>query len=186
MHSRRVAVALSSIWCAAVLVIAGCTQASPPLDITLIPAAERTPSRFTDPELAEGETQYNLLCAHCHGYNLEGQLAVTVPQTLNLGMHTVPPHDSTGHTWQHPDQLLIRVIREGIQNPLDQYVMPGFTDGVSDAQVNAILRYIKLSWTEAQREHNRQVTEQWAEMDRLLGNASATEVTPEATDESAQ
>lgn len=152
-----------------VLFTAACSQPSTQPGSTLIPPSQRTPSRFTDPELAEGETQYNLLCAHCHGYQLEGQLAVTIPQTLNLGMHTVPPHDSTGHTWQHPDQLLIRVIREGIQNPLDQYPMPAFGDGLSEAQIRAILRYIKLSWTDAQREYNQRVTDQWAEIDRQMG-----------------
>ncbi len=141
------------------------TVAEPPV-ITLIPAGERPPSRFTDPELIEGEALYNLACAHCHGYELQGQLEASIPQTEALGMHIVPPHDETGHTWMHPDQLLIRAIREGIPNPLQQYPMPAFEDAYSDAQINAILRYIRFFWTEEQRDHNRRVTEQWAALDQ--------------------
>src|SRR5688500_2304071 len=116
------------------LALVGCgTVATPePLPITLIAPGQLPTSTFNDPVLRLGQEQYNLVCGHCHGYNGEGQLAATVQQTLDIGMHLVPAHDSTGHTWQHPDQLLFRVIVEGIQNPLDQFPMPGFGDGLSD------------------------------------------------------
>ncbi len=127
------------------------------------------PSNLTDPVLLEGKQHYDLLCAHCHGYTLGGQLPQTIQQTLDLGMITVPPHDSTGHTWQHPDQLLIRTIREGIQNPLAQYPMPAFGSALTDAQLNAILAYIKTYWTEEQRQYQQRLTDNWAQLDARFG-----------------
>jgi len=162
-----------------IVITAACGTTATPPPITLVPAGERPPSRFTDPELIEGEYLYNLACGHCHGYELQGQLAASIPQTELLGMHIVPPHDETGHTWMHPDQLLIRAIREGIPNPLQQYPMPAFGDAYSDAQINAILRYIRFFWTEEQREHNRRVTEQWAAIDQQF--ASTESATSEAS-----
>jgi hypothetical protein len=154
--------------------LAGCAG-SPASEgqITLVSPEDRTYTQFTDPVLIEGERNYNLLCAHCHGYNGEGQLAITISETQQLGMHIVPAHDSTGHTWQHPEQLLIRVIKEGVQNPLDQYPMPAYGDALSDETINAILTYIKLWWTEEQRAHQRGLTENWARIDRELGIGGA-------------
>lgn len=158
------------------LVISACGTVATPIQITLVPAGERPPSRFTDPVLIEGEAEYMLACAHCHGYALEGQLAATIPQSELMGMHIVPPHDSTGHTWMHPDQLLIRAIREGIPNPLQQFPMPAFGDTYTDEQLNAILKYMRFFWTEEQREHNRTVTELWASYDQ-----PSTSIEPEVT-----
>lgn len=137
-------------------------------EITLIPAEGRRPSTFTDPVLIEGEYNYNLYCAHCHGYDLRGQLGSTIEATERIGMHIVPPQDSTGHSWQHPDQLLIQVIKEGIPNPLFQYPMPPFGDVMTDAQIESVLAYIRLFWTEAQRQHQAQLTRNWAEMETRL------------------
>lgn len=136
--------------------------------ITLLPGHIPT-SSFSDPVLAAGQNSYNLICAHCHGYNGEGQLASTIETSRQLGMDIVPPQNSSGHTWEHPDQLLVRVIKEGIQNPLAQYPMPAFGDSLIDDDIHAILAYIKLWWTDEQRAHQARLTENWAELDRQYG-----------------
>ncbi len=154
-----------------ILVLAACSGDG---SQTRVPITRDAPQdaptpEITDPVLRAGQAAYRLRCAHCHGQNGEGQLASTVPNTLNLGMHTVPAHDSSGHTWQHPDQLLIRVIREGIQNPLDQYMMPAFGSDLSDAEIAGLLAYIKLWWSDEQRETQAQRTQNWAATERELG-----------------
>ena len=157
-----------------ILLLAACAQATPPPPAS---AGTESPQRATQiaasAELLTGQGQYNLRCAHCHGYDGEGQLANTIANTQSLGMNLVPAHDSSGHTWQHPDQLLVRVIKEGISNPLDQFVMEPYASVMTDDQINAVLAYIKLWWTDDQRAHQKQLTDHWAELDQQLGSGSS-------------
>jgi len=132
--------------------------------ITLVAPEALPTSSLTDPVLLDGKANYDLYCAHCHGYSGEGQIAESLQVTLDLGMITVPPHDSTGHTWQHPDQLLLRVTREGVVNPLAQYPMPPFAGTLTDEQIMNIYAYIRLWWTDEQRAHQQRVTERWNEI----------------------
>lgn len=124
-------------------------------------ASAFTVPTMIDPVLSQGQSLYNRWCAHCHGYNGEGQLASTVENTLNLGMKTVPAHDSTGHTWQHPDNLLVQVIKKGIQNPLNHYQMPAFEGTLTDTEINSLLSYMRQWWTDEQRQHQAAVTQRW-------------------------
>ena len=73
--------------------------AAPPLP-TLVP--ER---------IALGQTVYLQSCAACHGVKLEGKPDRKVP--LADGSLPPPPHDSTGHTWHHPDELLFDITANG-------------------------------------------------------------------------
>jgi mono/diheme cytochrome c family protein len=146
-------------------------DATPAAAITLVAPNQLPTSQFTDPVLVLGEQQYNLVCAHCHGYEGQGQLAESIPQTESLGMHTVPAHNADSHVYQHPDQLLIRVIKEGVQNPLDHYPMPAFEGALTDEQINAIIAYMKTWWTEEQRAHQAEITQRWAELDAQLVGA---------------
>ncbi len=151
-----------------VLFLVGCGQiAEPPLptlDVLLVPPEAVPTTAFTDPVLIEGQRNYDLYCAHCHGYEGAGQLQESIQQTLDLGMMTVPAHDSTGHTWMHPDQLLIRTVRQGIQNPLAQFPMPAFGAAFTDDQILGMFAYIRLWWTPEQRQHQRRLTWRWTAM----------------------
>lgn len=159
------------------LLFAACGTAATPISITLV-APEDLPTRtFTDPALLDGQYNYNFYCGHCHGYNGEGQLASTIPRAREMGLHLVPPQDSTGHTWEHPDQLLIRVIQDGIPNPLMQFPMQGFKVVLTEQQIRNVLAYIRLWWTEPQRAHQRAVTRRWAELEQEFN----VDITPEAT-----
>ncbi|HLU11317.1 MAG TPA: cytochrome c [Oceanobacillus sp.] len=159
------------------LLLAGCGTEATPISITLVAPEDLPTPMFTDPALLDGQYNYNYYCGHCHGYNGEGQLASTIPRAREMGLHLVPPQDATGHTWEHPDQLLIRVIQDGIPNPLMQFPMPGFKDILTEQEIRNILAYIRLWWTEPQRAHQRGATRRWAELEQQF----SVESTPEGT-----
>ncbi|QJD16975.1 c-type cytochrome [Paracoccus sanguinis] len=99
--------------------------------------------------IALGQRLYAENCASCHGADLEGQPDWQTP--LENGRYPAPPHDETGHTWHHADPLLERIIRDGTAAVVgDGYEsdMPGFGDVMSDAEIAAVLAYIKSTWPE--------------------------------------
>src|SRR5690606_16443464 len=76
-----------------------------------------TDSRFIDPSadtarVMLGKTVYTNHCAACHGVNLEGQ--ANWRERMANGRLPAPPHDKTGHTWHHPDAMLIDMIKNGL------------------------------------------------------------------------
>ncbi len=101
-----------------------------------------------DPELvALGKAVYASHCAECHGANLEGQPDWRRP--LEDGTLPAPPHDASGHTWHHADQLLFDYTKFGGQAlapPTFQSAMPGFEDLLSDREIWAVLSFIKSRW----------------------------------------
>lgn len=106
-------------------------------------AAER-PSQLT-----KGRQIYVTHCAGCHGINLEGQ--PNWKERLPNGKLPAPPHDETGHTWEHPDAVLFEVVKfgvaakAGLNYPTD---MQGFKDRLSDDEIVAVIQYIKSAWPE--------------------------------------
>ncbi len=98
--------------------------------------------------VALGKTVYVENCAACHGLNLEGQPNWRTVQ--EDGTLPAPPHDDTGHTWHHSDQLLFDYTKlggAGIAPPGFQSGMPGFGDTLSDREIWAVLSYIKSRWS---------------------------------------
>jgi len=149
-----------------IALLAGCLTSSEPTIVVVRPtdSPERAAMIAADPNLQVGEAAYNLRCAHCHGYAGEGQLLSTVSNTQQLGLHTVPPHDATGHTWQHPSQLIHQVILNGIQNPLDHYPMSPFEGVVTDEEIDQLIAYMALWWTDEQCAWQAQVTQRRDEL----------------------
>ncbi len=98
--------------------------------------------------LALGQEVYAEACASCHGVNLEGQ--PNWRTRLENGRLPAPPHDATGHTWHHPDEMLFSMTKFGPQDfaGLDDYEsdMPAFEDVLSDQEIWAVLAYIKSTW----------------------------------------
>ena len=76
-----------------------------------------------------GETLYRQSCASCHRPDLSGDPDW---KTANAGGYPPPPHDSTGHTWHHSDEVLITLIRDGSDFP--QTRMPTFGQTLSAAR----------------------------------------------------
>jgi len=104
-----------------------------------------------DPETVEqvalGQGLYAQHCASCHGAELEGQ-----PNWRNQlpdGRYPAPPHDATGHTWHHDDAYLFETTKQGGQATAPRgFVsgMPAFASKLSDAEIWAILGFIKSRW----------------------------------------
>ena len=102
--------------------------------------------------IVAGQTIYADNCASCHGTNLEGQPNW---QSSNAnGVLPAPPHDQTGHTWHHDDELLLQYTKLGGAETLRQKGvtgfasgMPGFDDILTDAEIVAVLDFIKSTWS---------------------------------------
>ena len=131
----------------AVWVILGLYRADDPM--TLQPGA---------PEVVEaGRRIYLEHCAACHGTDLEGQ-----PDWRHRradGMLPAPPHDPSGHTWHHPDAQLVELTKFGPQRfagPDYQSDMPAYEGQLTDAEIVAVLSYIKSTWPpEIQGRHDQ-------------------------------
>lgn len=106
--------------------------------------------------LSPGQSLYATYCASCHGVKLEGQ--PNWMQRNANGRLPAPPHDVSGHTWHHSDAQLLTIVREGLAKIAPGYEtdMPAFGDRLSDAEIRAILDYIKNTWPERQREFQQQ------------------------------
>lgn len=110
-----------------------------------------------DPEaVARGEALYLQYCASCHGVDLSGDPDWKTPGPD--GAYPPPPHDSSGHTWHHPDALLLEIIRDG--SPFQPSNMPAFGSVLTDEDITAILEYLKSNWGAEEQEFQRSVTEQ--------------------------
>lgn len=101
-----------------------------------------------------GRSVYEANCAACHGVNGEGQENWQRPD--ENGVLPAPPHDGSGHTWHHPDPHLLRIIAEGGQSPGSQ--MPGYADSLTQAEMEAVLAYIKSFWTPEIRDAQADIT----------------------------
>ncbi|WP_128000980.1 c-type cytochrome [Piscinibacter defluvii] len=110
--------------------------------------------RPDDPAVtALGQRVYAAQCAACHGARLEGQPAWR--ERGPDGMLPAPPHDASGHTWHHPDEVLFRITKHGVAKAanLKDYVsaMPAYEGGLSDEEIVAALSWIKAQWPAAIR-----------------------------------
>jgi mono/diheme cytochrome c family protein len=106
-------------------------------------------------QVAQGEALYRAQCASCHGAKLEGQ--PNWRKQLPDGTLPAPPHDASGHTWHHADPLLFKITKDGGQAgapPGFRSNMPAFGDKLSDAEIWAVLAFIKSRWPpEVQQRH---------------------------------
>lgn len=108
-----------------------------------------------DPQrVAQGEKLYAQYCASCHGANLEGQLDWKKP--LADGSLPPPPHDDSGHTWHHPDSLLLDIMLKGgaaaYNDPAVNSRMPAFSDKLTPDELATVLDFIKSKWSQDSRE----------------------------------
>ena len=126
--------------------------------VALLASGERGPDADPDdPELvALGRQAYAAQCAACHGAELEG--APDWQEPLPNGELLAPPHDMTGHTWHHPDELLFAITKFGGQSqapPGFKSTMPGFEHILTDREIWAVLAYIMSHWPEDILEQRR-------------------------------
>jgi mono/diheme cytochrome c family protein len=95
-----------------------------------------------------GAQVYRAECAPCHGAQLQGQPNWREPG--HDGLLPAPPHDPSGHTWHHPDELLFRITKYGVAKGanLKDYksAMPAYEGVLSDEDIVAVLSWIKAQW----------------------------------------
>lgn len=116
-------------------------------------APEATPDQE---QSSQGEELYQQYCSSCHRADLSGDPDW---KTRNEdGSYPPPPHDSSGHTWHHSDQVLLAIIRDGSDFPESR--MPSFRDKLSDDDIGAILEFFKAGWGPEEKEYQQQLNEQ--------------------------
>lgn len=107
--------------------------------------------------VALGELYYGEHCASCHGANLEGETENwRIPRSD--GLMPAPPHNETGHTWHHRDEVLFRITKLGPARAsnLKDYksAMPAYGGKLTDKQIIAVLSYIKSTWPNEIRKYH--------------------------------
>lgn len=106
-------------------------------------------------EVDSGHALYLDNCASCHGANLEGQSDWM--KRLPSGRLPAPPHDESGHTWHHSDKQLFAIVKHGLGaiSPGYESDMPAFENVLTDAEIKAVLDYIKSTWRERARKYQQ-------------------------------
>ena len=133
---------------ACIVLLAAC-DAGPPAGTLLRPDDAGT--------VTLGRKVYDAQCAACHGAQLQGQ--PNWRERDAAGRLPAPPHDRSGHTWHHPDEVLVRITKLGVAKAanLKDYVssMPAYEGVLTDAEIVAVLSYIKATWpADIRRKHD--------------------------------
>ena len=110
--------------------------------------------------VAQGGAIYAARCAACHGARLEGQ--PNWRERDASGKLPAPPHDASGHTWHHPDQVLFDITKYGVAKAanMPDYVtaMPKYEGVLTDGEIVAVLSWIKAQWPAKIRAQQDEVT----------------------------
>jgi mono/diheme cytochrome c family protein len=125
-----------------VLLMAACGDDAP-----RAPDPGATATALVDSSLEKGRLLYAANCQVCHG-DREGK-----------GGSVASPHNEAGHTWHHPDAQLTEWVLNG--RPI--VAMPSFKDKLTEAEVDAILSYIKTWWRSDQRESQADISRSYQE-----------------------
>lgn len=120
---------------------------------------------FIDPAdqalVMQGRAIYMNNCAACHGESLQGQ--PNWRERMANGRLPAPPHDKAGHTWHHPDAMLVDMVKNGLvpgKTAPPGYVsdMPAYGAVLSDEEIIAVIAYIKSPWPPKVLEAQKEVT----------------------------
>ena len=111
---------------------------------------ESTP-HFADAEdlarVVAGKLIYAQRCAACHGKRLQGQALWQLQDAYSA--RRAPAHDESGHTWEHSDEELFQIVRNGRFSTTPPDVpsyMPAFVGVLSDEQILDVTAFIKARW----------------------------------------
>ncbi len=119
--------------------------------VLLWPALAFADHELVDRDIGNGQILYVEHCASCHGVKLEGQPNWRRPG--EDGILPAPPHDGSGHTWHHDNQLLFDYTKLGGESLMKargivgfKSGMPGLGDIMSDEDIWDVLAYIRSTW----------------------------------------
>ena len=100
--------------------------------------------------IALGKDIYADNCASCHGEKLEGAPDWKRPD--EDGYLPAPPHDESGHTWHHSDDVLFGITKLGVAKfaGLKDHKsnMPAYEGILGDEEIIAVLSFIKSTWSD--------------------------------------
>ncbi len=117
------------------------------------------PDPSNEQQVELGRQLYAHECASCHGANLEGEPNWRSP--LQDGGLPAPPHDQSGHTWHHPDGVLLQITKYGGASVAPEGFisrMPAFDQILSNEDISATLAFIKSQWPKDIRMRQQQIT----------------------------
>jgi mono/diheme cytochrome c family protein len=122
---------------------------------------EVTADRFNEAQVSLGGSLYIANCAFCHGDNLEGKPGWD--GHYPSGRRPALPLNGETEITRLSDQDIMDVTKYGGQpfSPADyENDMPGFEMQLSDADIWAIVAFIKSRWSDEAIERQRQTQEQ--------------------------
>ena len=114
--------------------------------------------------VSRGQAIYEEYCASCHGATMAGQ--PDWRERRADGRLPAPPHDETGHTWHHPDDVLFALTKFGPAAMVGggyESDMPAFLGVLSDDDIAAALAYIKSTWAPEVRDAHDEINRRAAE-----------------------
>ena len=109
--------------------------------------------------------------AICHGVNLEGQSSWK--DTMIDGTRLAPPHNKSGFTWHHPDELHLNLTKSGFKLMIsDDYKvsMPVWDGTLSDDEMIVFLSHIKSTWPEEVLEIHNKINDNYKSKVNWTGN----------------
>ena len=114
----------------------------------------------TNSELVKrGKLVYDRFCSLCHGKDLKGQ--ANWRRRKENGRLPAPPHDETGHTWHHDDELLFGIVKFGLVPPYApkdyESDMPAWQGTLKDVDIWAVLAYIKSRWPKETQQIHKEI-----------------------------
>ncbi|WP_370321745.1 cytochrome c [Oricola sp.] len=138
----------------------------------LVPGTQQARGALLQPGnnqvVAAGAAIYAANCASCHGADLKGQPDWQSPG--EDGLMPAPPHDETGHTWHHPDEVLFAITKHGVAKAanLADYTsaMPVYEDVLSDKEIIAALSWIKAQWPAEIRQRHDAMNAQYQALEK--------------------
>jgi mono/diheme cytochrome c family protein len=136
------------IFTAIAIVLVSCSPGAVSDPVIILETAAPPVPTIDANQVVVGQELYDQYCGSCHGEDLVGE--ENWKERKADGTFPAPPHDTSGHTWHHPDDLLLEIIAQGGDQALGS-TMPGFAEELTEDEMAAILEYIKTFWGEEER-----------------------------------
>ena len=134
-----IALAIAAVWVAVGRFFAGQATSADPANLT---------------QVNLGRGLYQQHCAYCHGANREGQSAEATSGKM------APALDQTGQIVKATDRAVFEIVKYGGQPfapPGAKSQMPGYEFTLSNAQIWAVLAFLKNRWPEPVRDAQAQI-----------------------------
>jgi mono/diheme cytochrome c family protein len=99
---------------------------------------------YTETQVANGASLYQLHCAACHALDASATVAWRTPDAN--GKYPPPPLNGTAHTWHHPLAVLDSTIADG--GIALGGVMPGFAALLAKGDRLSVIAWFQSLWSD--------------------------------------